>query len=95
MTMVILGYGERKMVDDLMKQIFEEVQSMKPKQKQAYIFNHSQAKMTKEDEDEESQWYRAVAEYGESEALHIVADEWGCSTHEVKRKIKRWDLEWL
>ena len=83
------------MVDDFMRKVFEEVQSMKSKQKQAYIFNHSKAELTKQDEDEESQWYSAVAKYGESEALHVMADEWGCSTHEVKRKIKRWDLEWL
>jgi len=82
-------------MDDTLKRIFDEVSSMKPTEKKQYLYTHSKSQMKKQDENEESQWYRAKAEYGETEALHVIADKWGCSTHEVKRKIKRWDLEWL
>ena len=83
------------MVDDILKEIFEDVQSMSARSKKEYLFEHTKDRLSKRDVSEESQWYAAKEKYGELEAYHVLADEWGCSTHEVKRKIKRWDLQWL
>lgn len=83
------------MVDDILAEIIADIESMKSKQKQEYIYDHSKSELSKRDVSEESQWVKAKEEYGELEAIHVVSDLWGCSTHEVKRKIERWNSSWL
>ena len=39
--------------------------------------------VTKKDT-KENQYWKAVAQYGEDEAIHVLADMWGESTHSVK-----------
>ena len=83
------------MVDDILKEIMDDIQSMKPKQMKQYIYDHSKEQLSNKDVSEESQWINAKEKYGELEAIHVVSDLWGCSTHEVKRKIERWNNQWL
>jgi hypothetical protein len=43
----------------------------------------------------EDQYWKAVSEYGDDEAVHVLADMWGASTHHVKKIIKEIDSSWL
>ena len=46
-------------------------------------------------EQEENEYYSALAQYGSDEVIHFLADEWGRSTHEVKKIIEEIENSWL
>ena len=46
-------------------------------------------------EQEENEYYSAKAKYGSDECIHFLADEWGRSTHEVKKIIEEIENSWL
>jgi hypothetical protein len=82
-------------MDKVLEKLFDEIRSIKPKNSKQYIFDDASEGIRSRDVSEEREWFDAVEKYGELEAMHVVSDKWGCSTHEVKRKIKRWDNQWL
>ena len=59
------------MVDDILKEIMDDIQSMKPKQMKQYIYDHSKEQLSNKDVSEESQWINAKEKYGELEAIHV------------------------
>ena len=82
-------------MDKVLQKLFDEIRSIKPKNSKQYIYEDAEQKLRSRDVSEEQEWFDAVEKYGALEAMHVVSDKWGCSTHEVKRKIKRWDNQWL
>ena len=45
--------------------------------------------------EQEEQYWEAISKYGIDEAIHVLADLWGSSTHEVKRIIEEIGNSWL
>ena len=46
-------------------------------------------------EKEEKEYYSALAEYGSDECVHVLADQWGTSTLNVKKIIEEIENSWL
>lgn len=49
----------------------------------------------KPSEKEENEYFSALAEYGSDECVHVLADQWGISTLNVKKIIEEIENSWL
>ena len=46
-------------------------------------------------QEEIDEYYKAHEQYGSDECVHVLADQWGRSTHEVKKIIEEIENSWL